>query len=105
MPHRRRARVIRGLHYFEVVARHQSISAAAAELGVTAGAVSHQLREPGQKLGEQLLTKAGARRGFDIAKLHLFEMAVQAGKLMAMANWQKTDPRGATGDNRRNRFS
>mgnify|MGYP003780184335 CR=1 FL=1 len=50
----RNTRLIRGLHYFEVVARHQSVKVAAAELGVSQSAVSHQLRELTDVLGEQL---------------------------------------------------
>ena len=55
----RDARLIRSLHYFEAVARHQSLKLAAAELGVSQSAVSHQLRELTMALGEQLFIRAG----------------------------------------------
>jgi len=55
----RDARLIRSLHYFEAVARHQSLKLAAAELGVSQSAVSHQLRELTTALGEQLFIRAG----------------------------------------------
>lgn len=49
----------RALQCFEAVARLRSISKAAAELGVTQSAVSHQLRDLTHQLGESLVTKAG----------------------------------------------
>lgn len=55
----RNTRLMRGLHYFEAVARHQSVKLAAEELGVSQSAISHQLREVTEVLGEQLLTRAG----------------------------------------------
>jgi LysR family glycine cleavage system transcriptional activator len=55
----RDARLIRSLHYFEAVARHQSLKLAADELGVSQSAVSHQLRELTSALGEQLFSRAG----------------------------------------------
>lgn len=55
----RNARLIRSLHYFEAVARHQSVKLAAVELGVSQSAVSHQLRDLTDALGEQLLIRAG----------------------------------------------
>ena len=55
----RNARLIRGLHYFEAVARQKSVKLAAEELGVSQSAVSHQLRDLTDALGEQLLTRAG----------------------------------------------
>jgi len=51
--------LIRSLHYFEAVARHQSVKLAAHELGVSQSAVSHQLKELTVALGEQLLARAG----------------------------------------------
>ncbi len=56
---RRDARLFRGLQYFESVARHQSVKNAAIELGVSQSAVSHQLRELTEVLGEPLLVKSG----------------------------------------------
>lgn len=55
----REPRLMRSLHYFEAVARHQSLKLAAAELGVSQSAVSHQLRELTTALGEQLFIRAG----------------------------------------------
>ncbi len=55
----RNTRLIRSLHYFEAVARHQSVKRAADELGVSQSAVSHQLRELTTALGEQLFGRAG----------------------------------------------
>jgi LysR family glycine cleavage system transcriptional activator len=71
---------LRALHAFEAAARHHSFAAAAKELGVTATAISHQIRQLeaacGVKLFQRrprplLLTGAGARlypalrQGFD----------------------------------------
>jgi len=77
----RRLPPLRSLHAFEAVARHGSFKAAAAELGVTPTAVSHQIRLLEETCGRQLfqrrprplvLTDAGARlypalrNGFDV---------------------------------------
>lgn len=51
--------LLRGLQYFEIVARLGSVKAAAGELGVTPGAVSRQLRELREAVGEQLITRFG----------------------------------------------
>ncbi len=59
--------IIRGLQYFEAVARHQSVKAAAEELGVSQSAVSHQLRELSSVLGEQLLIRSG--RGIAVSPM------------------------------------
>ena len=71
---------LRALHAFEAAARHQSFAAAARELGVTATAISHQIRQLEEACGTKLfqrrprpllLTSAGARlypalrNGFD----------------------------------------
>lgn len=60
----RNSRLIRGLHYFEAVARHRSVKAAAEELGVSQSAVSHQIRDLTEALGEQLIVRVG--RGIDL---------------------------------------
>jgi len=77
----RRLPPLRSLHAFEAAARHGSFKAAAAELGVTPAAVSHQIRLLEETCGRQLfqrrprplvLTSAGARlfpalrNGFDV---------------------------------------
>ena len=49
----------RAIEVFEAVSRHLSVSAAAAELGVTQSAVSHQLRLLSDLVGERLLQKQG----------------------------------------------
>ncbi len=49
----------RALEAFEAVSRHLSVSAAAAELGVTQSAISHQLRILSDLIGERLLQKQG----------------------------------------------
>lgn len=49
----------RALEAFEAVSRHLSVSAAAAELGVTQSAVSHQLRLLADLVGERLVQKQG----------------------------------------------
>jgi LysR family glycine cleavage system transcriptional activator len=56
MEHRRN---FRALEAFEAVSRHLSVSAAAAELGVTQSAISHQLRILNEIVGERLLQKQG----------------------------------------------
>lgn len=50
---------MRGLHYFEAVARHQSVKKAAEEMGVSQSAISHQLRELTESLGEPLIARSG----------------------------------------------
>jgi LysR family glycine cleavage system transcriptional activator len=52
-------RILRSLQYFEAVARHGSVKAAADEVGVSASAISHQLRELTKMLGEELVEKSG----------------------------------------------
>lgn len=52
-------RVLRSLHYFEAVARLGSVAAAAEETGVSASAISHQLRALTSLIGEDLVTKSG----------------------------------------------
>ena len=49
----------RALEAFEAVSRHQSVSAAAVELGVTQSAISHQLKILTELVGERLLQKQG----------------------------------------------
>jgi LysR family glycine cleavage system transcriptional activator len=58
-PPRNNPRLLRGLHYFEAVARLGSVGAAAKEIGVSSSAVSHQLRELAEIVGEKLVEKAG----------------------------------------------
>lgn len=60
----RNSRLIRGLQYFEAVARHRSIKGAAEELGVSVSAVSHQVRDLTEVLGEQLMVRSG--RGVEL---------------------------------------
>lgn len=52
---------LRALVAFEAVSRHLSVSAAAAELGVTQSAISHQLRLLADLVGERLVQKQGRR--------------------------------------------
>jgi LysR family glycine cleavage system transcriptional activator len=49
----------KGLQTFEAVARHQSLTKAADELGVTPSAVSHHLARLSDEVGERLLTRSG----------------------------------------------
>ncbi|MFN4143522.1 MAG: LysR family transcriptional regulator [Aestuariivirga sp.] len=58
------SRLMRGLHYFDAIARHRSVKGAAEELGVSQSAVSHQMRELTEALGEQLIARAG--RGIEL---------------------------------------
>jgi LysR family glycine cleavage system transcriptional activator len=51
--------ILRGLQYFEAVARHRSLRRAAQDLGVTESAVSHQMRRFSDTIGQQLLIKSG----------------------------------------------
>ena len=55
----RNASLVRGLQYFEAVARLGSVKLAAEELGVSQSAVSHQVRDLTAALGEQLVTRSG----------------------------------------------
>ena len=50
---------LRALEAFEAVSRHLSISRAADELGISQSAVSHQLRQLNQRIGERLFVRAG----------------------------------------------
>ncbi len=50
---------LRSLQAFSAVARHRSISKAAAELSVTQSAVSHQIRRLSEEIGEKLIIKTG----------------------------------------------
>ncbi|BBD41040.1 LysR family transcriptional regulator (plasmid) [Aminobacter sp. Y103A] len=56
-----KSRNLRALEAFEAVSRHLSLTAAAAELGVTQSAISHQLRHLTEELGEKLLHRAGRK--------------------------------------------
>jgi LysR family transcriptional regulator, glycine cleavage system transcriptional activator len=58
-PTRNDPRLLRGLHYFEAVARLGSVGDAAKEIGVSSSAVSHQLRELAEIVGEKLIERAG----------------------------------------------
>lgn len=52
-------KVLRSLFYFEAVARLGSVGAAAEETGVSASAISHQLRSLADHVGDELFTKSG----------------------------------------------
>jgi len=58
VPQTKRPR-LRALEAFEAVARHHSMSRAAAELGVTQSAVSHQMRQLTEVIGERLFAVQG----------------------------------------------
>ncbi|TIU11477.1 MAG: LysR family transcriptional regulator, partial [Mesorhizobium sp.] len=49
------------LRAFEATARHASLTKAAAELNVTHGAISHQIKALEQSLGVKLFERAGQR--------------------------------------------
>lgn len=51
--------MLRSLQYFEAVARRGSVKEAAEEIGVSASAVSHQMRELSNFLGEDIVVRAG----------------------------------------------
>jgi LysR family glycine cleavage system transcriptional activator len=51
--------VLRSLQYFESVARHGSVRAAADEHRVSASAISHHMRDLRMLLGEELLVRSG----------------------------------------------
>lgn len=50
---------IQTLRAFEAAARHENYTAAAEELGVTHGAISHRIRELEQQFGVELFRRAG----------------------------------------------
>lgn len=52
---------LNSLRVFECVARHGQLAAASAELNITIGAVSHQLRSLQDQLGVELFEKQGRR--------------------------------------------
>lgn len=56
-----RHRNFRALQAFEAVARNGSFTAAAAELGVTQSAISHQIRHLTTEFGEELVRKVGRK--------------------------------------------
>ena len=62
---RRRLPPLNPLRAFEATARHGSVSAAARELNVTHGAVSHQIRALEDNLGIGLFERGGQRRQAD----------------------------------------
>lgn len=57
--HLRDPKILRALQYFEAVARHGSVKLAAEEFGVSASAVSHQLHDLSQYLGEEIVLREG----------------------------------------------
>lgn len=59
MSKRRDPSIFRRLEYFEATARHGSISKAAAAMGVSPSAVSHQLSDLRRTVGEDLFVKSG----------------------------------------------
>ena len=59
MSKRRDSSIFRRLEYFEATARHGSVARAAAELGVTPSAVSHQLSDLKRTIGEDLFSRSG----------------------------------------------
>lgn len=61
---------LRNFQVFEAVARHKSIAPAATELGVTQSAVSHQLRNLAERMGENLIERRGRA-------IHLIEAGVR----------------------------
>ncbi|WP_440984002.1 LysR family transcriptional regulator [Shinella sumterensis] len=63
MKKRRSQLNLRGYQVFEAVARHLSVTAAAAELGITQSAASHQLRKLADMLGEELVERRGRAVG------------------------------------------
>jgi LysR family glycine cleavage system transcriptional activator len=65
-------RILRSLQYFESVARLGSVKAAAAECSVSASAVSHQLRELNNYLGEEVLVRSGRGIRLTGAGEHLY---------------------------------
>ena len=58
----RRIPPLNSVRAFEAVARHQSFSAAANELCVTVAAVSHQVRQLEEGLGQKLLERGRQAR-------------------------------------------
>lgn len=55
----RRSLNLRSFQVFEAVARLRSFSDAAAELGITQSAVSHQLRKLAERTGEEMIERRG----------------------------------------------
>lgn len=64
---------IRSLQIFECVYRRRGLAAAAAELGVTPSAVSHQLKALREQIGEELFVKRGRNLDFTDRGRHLAE--------------------------------
>lgn len=56
---RKNASILRGLQYFEAVARRQSVKLAAEDLNVTESAVSHQIKDFSSTIGQQLIIRSG----------------------------------------------
>lgn len=73
MAKRRLTLNLRGFQVFEAVARHLSVTQAANELGITQSAVSHQLRQLADILGEELIERQGRSIGLTQAGAKLAE--------------------------------
>lgn len=73
------------LRAFEAAARHQSYSAAANELGVTHGAISHRIRELETQLGVPLFKRSGRAMTPTRAAVTLLAQVREALDLLARA--------------------
>lgn len=88
----RRLPPLNPLRAFEAAARHGGMSRAAAELKVTHGAVSHQVRALERSLGVALFQRRGRRLTLTPAGQHLLPSVQQALDLIADASARLSRP-------------
>jgi LysR family glycine cleavage system transcriptional activator len=88
----RRLPPLNPLRAFEAAARHGGMSLAAAELKVTHGAVSHQVRALERALGVALFQRRGRRLTLTAAGQHLLPSVQQALDLIADASARLSRP-------------
>jgi LysR family glycine cleavage system transcriptional activator len=86
-----------GLNTFDACARHGSLTQAAAELGVTLGAVSRQIKSLESDLGLAVFTRH--HRGVELTKTGLELHQVLSNSFRNIGNiWQELKTRGETAD-------
>jgi LysR family glycine cleavage system transcriptional activator len=98
---------LKALHSFEAAARHESASRAAAELGVTQSAVSHQIRNLEDHLQLPLFHRQGGRLQLTAEGAKLYQDLSEAFSLMArsLEDLHQQQGRGALGITLRPHFA
>ena len=98
---------LKSLHSFEAAARHESASRAAAELGVTQSAVSHQIRNLENHLQLPLFHRQGGRLQLTAEGSKLYQDLSEAFALIArsLEDLHQQQGRGALGISLRPHFA